>query len=82
MATDPSSPHRPPNEQEPNELWKYATLGIEFIAAVAICVFVGLWIDRLRHSRGPWFTLIGLAVGFAAGLYRLILAAFRRGGRR
>ncbi len=57
-----------------NELGRYATAGIEFIVVVALFTGGGYWLDS-RLGMLPVWTLVGLAVGFAAGLYRLVRIA-------
>lgn len=60
------------SRQRPDsDLFRYSSMGVEFIAAVGLCVAAGWWLDR-RLGTSPWFMLGGLALGFAAGLYRLI----------
>jgi F0F1-type ATP synthase assembly protein I len=58
----------------PPNLLRYSTVGIEFIAAFGIGVAVGAYADY-RTGGGRTWTLVGAAVGFAAGLYRLISVA-------
>jgi F0F1-type ATP synthase assembly protein I len=43
-----------------------AGLGIYFAAAVLIPIVVGAVLDGRLHT-GPWFVLVGLFVGLAAG---------------
>jgi ATP synthase protein I len=53
---------------------KYAAVGTEFVAAVGLMVLAGVLMDRWLATL-PLFTLVGLLVGFAAGIYRLVVAA-------
>ena len=45
--------------------------------------FLGVWLDRLLHTR-PWLSIVGLALGFVAAgretwlIYRRVLAADER----
>jgi F0F1-type ATP synthase assembly protein I len=66
----------------PSQLWtRYALVGTEFAAAVAIMVIIGLLVDRWAGTRVV-FTLIGAAVGFVAATWRLVQAARNiRGGK-
>lgn len=57
-----------------NQPGRYASAGIEFIAVVALLTGGGYWLDR-RWGMLPLWTLVGLAGGFAAGLYRLVRIA-------
>ncbi|MDD4889921.1 MAG: AtpZ/AtpI family protein [Phycisphaerae bacterium] len=75
---------RPPSQRKPTaaDYSRYAGMGIEFAAAIALCVAAGWWVDK-RCGTMPWFILVGLALGFAAGLYRLVLALGPgRGGKK
>lgn len=64
----------------------YAIVGAGFQFAFAILLFLGggFLVDRWLHTR-PVFTLLGVAVGLAAGFYAFILrvmAESRRGADR
>jgi F0F1-type ATP synthase assembly protein I len=64
----------------------YAIVGAGFQFAFAILFFLGAgyMLDRWLHTR-PVFTLLGVAVGLAAGFYAFILrvmAESRRGSDR
>ncbi len=60
--------------QDPRQLLRYSTLGIEFVAVFGLGVAGGMYVDR--HSGGGIvYTLIGAAAGFAAGLYLVVRAA-------
>lgn len=52
-------------------LSRYGTAGIEFALCFALPVGAGMWVDA-RWETGPWLTLAGGVVGFAAGVYRLV----------
>jgi len=64
----------------------YAIVGAGFQFAFAILLFLGggLLVDRWLGTR-PLFTLLGVAIGLAAGFYAFILrvmAESRRGSDR
>jgi len=61
---------------EPSSHGQLIGLGVQFAAAIVLCVFVGQWVDR-RFGAGPWGVLVGAGVGFAAGFYALLRAARR-----
>lgn len=45
------------------------TLAITLLAFVAL----GQWLDhRFGHGSIPWFTILGLLIGVAAGLYNMV----------
>ncbi|MBN1553819.1 MAG: AtpZ/AtpI family protein [Phycisphaerae bacterium] len=49
-------------------LW---TAGVEFAVTIGLPTGGGFWLDG-RMDTLPLWTLLGLALGFAAALYRLI----------
>ncbi len=58
---------------------RHATIGIEYVAAVAGFGLAGWWVDS-RWDTSPWGVLIGTALGLIGGTYNLVrttLAAFR-----
>ena len=50
-----------------------ATVGMTFVVATAGATLAGYFVDRWLGSS-PWFTLIGLAIGIAAGFRELFRA--------
>lgn len=46
-------------------------LGIEMVAAMVIAVVIGWGIDKLLHI-GPWFMILMVPVGLAAGLRNIL----------
>jgi F0F1-type ATP synthase assembly protein I len=60
--------------QDDTNWGKLAALGMEVAVGVALGAVVGNWLDRKYHWD-PWGTLIGTAIGFAAGMYLLVKAA-------
>jgi F0F1-type ATP synthase assembly protein I len=59
---------------------RYALIGTEFITIFGLLLFGGVLLDR-KFGTQPAFTLIGLAAGFAMGLYKMV-ADLRRQERR
>jgi ATP synthase protein I len=55
---------------------KFASIGLEAAVGVGLGLAVGYWIDK-RFKTDPWGTLIGAALGFAAGMYLLFKDAMR-----
>ena len=60
-----------PEESYRRSLLRYSTIGVEFIALFCLFLGGGFWLDR-RLEITPSFTLVGGAIGFAGGLYRMI----------
>ena len=65
-----------PQQPRPYGLLGYATLGVEFGAAFGIGLAGGMLLDEYAGTEPVW-TLVGTAVGFAAGMYRLVGVAWR-----
>jgi F0F1-type ATP synthase assembly protein I len=63
---------------------RYAGLGVDFAAAVAVFTLIGYWIDR-HWQLGHTATVIGALLGLIGGMYNLVrgsLAAFKVSGGR
>jgi F0F1-type ATP synthase assembly protein I len=61
-------------ESQPRSPLRYTTIGTEFTVTVGLLAGGGLWLDR-RIDTTPAFTLVGLVLGFAVGMVRLIRQA-------
>jgi F0F1-type ATP synthase assembly protein I len=59
---------QPPLQDERIGLW---TAGVEFAVVVGALTGGGYWLD-VYTGKLPLWTLVGLATGFAAAMYRLI----------
>jgi F0F1-type ATP synthase assembly protein I len=58
----------------------FAGVGIQFVLAILLFLFVGKWIDA-RLGTAPVFLIIGTFVGAAGGfysMYRKVIAATRQ----
>jgi F0F1-type ATP synthase assembly protein I len=55
---------------------RYGGLGTQFAAAVGVLAYVGVRMDRWLGTS-PLFLLIGVALGLAGGLIRLLTAVSR-----
>lgn len=60
-----------PSDNERMRLYRIAGAGFEFTATVLTCLLAGFLVDKWLDSK-PVGLLIGLAVGFAVGLYQLV----------
>jgi ATP synthase protein I len=58
------------------DLVYYSSLGLQVALSIFIGLAVGIYLDR-RYDTTPWFTLIFLCFGIAAG-YRNIGLAIRK----
>ncbi len=63
-----------------SEVYRYAGLGLQFAATIGLFGFAGHWVYG-RVGTHPWLLILGVFLGFAAGLYYLTrkLPASRRG---
>lgn len=55
-------------------------LGIQFVVAILLFLYVGMWLDR-KFGTTPWLMLAGMVVGGVGGfysLYRAMVAENRR----
>lgn len=59
-----------PERSQLSRYLRYSHVGLQFFIAVALFTGGGIWLDR-RLGTGVLFTLLGLALGFAGGFYRL-----------
>ena len=50
------------------------TLGLEFAAAQFLGAYLGYWADK-KWDTSPWLLFVGVAVGFALGLYIIVRTA-------
>jgi ATP synthase protein I len=48
---------------------------VELVVGVAFGVVVGLSLDRYFQTSGPWFLIVFLVLGFAAGMLNVIRTA-------
>jgi len=55
-------------------MYRLVGIGFEFACTVGVMALLGWYLDR-RWNTTPRYLLVGLAVGFAAGLYLLIQSA-------
>jgi len=55
------------------ELAYFGSLGLSVVLAIFIGLAIGVYIDR-RYNTDPWFTLIFLGLGIAAGFRNIGLA--------
>ena len=54
-------------------VYEAATIGFVFPIATAVGFFLGRWLDGALHTK-PWITIIGTALGIAAGFVNLFRA--------
>ncbi|MCJ7544914.1 MAG: AtpZ/AtpI family protein [Phycisphaerae bacterium] len=59
---------------EPRSLLRHASLGVEFTVIFLVPLGVGFWLDGKEGTR-PGFMLLGGAIGFALGLWRVVRQA-------
>lgn len=62
---------------------EFAGLGLQFVVALLLFLFVGRWLDR-RLGTYPWLQIVGMFVGAGSafyGMYRKLMAAQARSRR-
>ncbi|HEY2378451.1 MAG TPA: AtpZ/AtpI family protein [Gemmatimonadaceae bacterium] len=75
------------NASKPPSGAEFAGVGLQFALTIVVFVFLGIWLDKRLHSS-PWFVLICVFVGAAAGfysIYRKLMGSAKRdlgGGSR
>lgn len=52
-------------------IMKYMSLGMEFSSSILGFTFVGILLDK-KILTTPLFTIIGMFLGFAVGMYMLV----------
>ncbi len=67
--------------QDAVDLGRYAGLGLQFAASLALFGVIGWWIDR-RLSTGPWLFILGLLLGAALAFVALLRAVPPSGSGR
>jgi ATP synthase protein I len=67
--------HAPPSSAPPDSAAGLAIrFGGEFGAAILVGALVGYGVDALAHT-GPWGLVVGLVLGFAAGVVNVVRVA-------
>jgi ATP synthase protein I len=54
----------------------YLSLGIEFIAAILLCLFAGRWLDG-KLGTAPFLMLFGAFLGMGVGFFNLYKTSIR-----
>ena len=52
-------------------LGQLSTIGLAFVFALVLGFGAGVWLDR-RLGTSPWLSLIGFAMGLAAGILNVV----------
>jgi len=60
---------------------RYAGLGLQFAASLALFGVIGWWIDR-RLSTSPWLLILGMLTGSAPAFVSLLRAVPPTQGRK
>ena len=47
-----------------------AGIGLQFVVAVLICLYIGMWADK-KLGTGPWLLLVGMLTGAGIGFYAM-----------
>lgn len=65
---------KPPPAQQPSATGRGMQAGMELSVAVIACTLMGVGLDRWLETK-PLFMLLGLVLGFAAGMWSLYRAS-------
>lgn len=60
-----------PDARTLRTIGQLSTIGLAFVFAIVLGFAGGYWVDRLAGSA-PWFSLLGFAVGLAAGILNVV----------
>ncbi len=71
----PSDPNDSESKTGLNQFAKYSELALILPAGCAGGWIVGAWLDSRFHTH--WIYLLGMVIGFAGGMYRIIQIALR-----
>jgi F0F1-type ATP synthase assembly protein I len=52
-----------------------AGMGVEFVVAILLCLFVGKWLDS-RLGTTPWLLILGVFGGAGASMYAMYRKVF------
>ena len=75
-----SGPPTGTGADEGTSITRFAGVGLQFALSILVFVYAGQWLDR-KLGTAPWFLIIGVFFGAAAGfhsLYRKLMAAQAR----
>ncbi len=67
MSENPNTEHKPEEESDTARWGSGYTVGMNLVVSVVLGGAIGLGIDHLLGTK-PWFMLIMIVVGFAAGM--------------
>lgn len=59
------------DESASRQMYQLSGVGFEFLVAVGGLAVLGWWLDK-KLGWSPALTIVGVTIGFALGLYRLI----------
>lgn len=63
-----------PNKSKDSGGWGYAGIGFEFVGLFLACTALGWWLDQKFWPEGDGYVMLGgVFLGFATGLYHLLL---------
>jgi ATP synthase protein I len=60
-----------PDARTLRTIGQLSTIGLAFVFAIVLGFAGGYWIDR-GLGTSPWFSLLGFAVGLAAGVLNVV----------
>jgi F0F1-type ATP synthase assembly protein I len=73
--SDPSTPPRKGGARDGLDVQRgyarYASLGLQFAATLALFMWLGWWVDEKLHTS-PVFLLVGVLLGFVGSLVSIV----------
>ena len=69
--TEPSNLKKKPSSSTGNEWMRYAGLGLQLVGTIAVCMFIGYWLDRWVQLKFPIFILSFSILGIVVAMMML-----------
>jgi ATP synthase protein I len=66
---------RSPQPNGPSSSSELAGMGVQFVVAILLCLFLGKWLDA-RLGTSPWLLILGVFVGATAATVAMYRKAF------
>ncbi|HEX3866591.1 MAG TPA: AtpZ/AtpI family protein [Gemmatimonadaceae bacterium] len=77
---NPDGPRHAKKSADPFDSAALGGMGIQFVAAILLCLFVGRWLDR-RLGTTPWLMILGVFAGATAATISMYRRVFPPEGK-